>query len=195
MIDSGERCGRRRQGQTGQGLVEFALALPVFLFVMFGLVDVGRLIYANSALSQAAREGARLAATEAGWIGVPDSGCVSDDSAISSGNPGAHVCPADVTGFKAHVVSAVNRMTVSLGAISAVHISCNDGSALDPAPISAWTETSGGNGCQDGSGNANSAAGELVSVRVEHIYQPITPIISSIIGSMALSGSATMVVH
>lgn len=193
MIDPAGRDPRH--GQRGQGLVEFAMVLPVFLLALFGLLDVGRLVYANSALSQAAREGARLAATEAGWIDSDDSGCVFEPSDVTSGNPGAHVCPDDVSAFKAHVVSAANRMAVSLGPLAAVHLSCNDGTGLDPTPSGAWTDTSGGNGCQDGFGNAVSAAGDLVSVRVEYTYQPITPIISSLFASVPLSGSASMVVH
>ena len=66
---------------------------------------------------------------------------------------------------------------------------------VDPAPSGAWTEGGGGNGCQDGPGNPVSATGDLVSVRVEYTYQPITPIISSLIGSVPLSGSATMVIN
>ena len=38
-------------------------------------------------------------------------------------------------------------------------------------------------------------SGELVSVRITHTFQPITPIIGSIIGSMSLSGSATMAIN
>ena len=52
--------------RTGQALVEFALILPVFLLLLFGLIDVGRYVYMNTVLSQAAREGARLGAAEAG---------------------------------------------------------------------------------------------------------------------------------
>lgn len=185
----------RRQGQAGQGLAEFALVVPVFLLVVFGLFDVGRLVYTNSVLSQSAREGARLAATEAAWIGVPGAGCVSDETAIGAGNPGAHVCPADVATFKAHVVAAVNRMAISVGPITTVHLSCNDGTVDDPAPSGEWTEASGGNGCQDANGNAVSSIGELVSVRIEYTYQPMAPVITSIIGSVPLTGSATMVIH
>ena len=82
-----------------------------------------------------------------------------------------------------------------MGAISAVHISCNVGDVADPAPTGAWTEASGGNGCHDAAGHVVGVAGELVSVRVEYTYQPITPIISSIFGSVPLSGSATMVIN
>jgi hypothetical protein len=187
----------RAQRQDGQGLVEFALVLPVFLLVMIGVFDAGRLVYTNSVLSQAAREGARLAAAEAAWIGVPGSGCVSDVSDIGPTNPGAHVCPPTISAFKANVAAAANRMAVSLGPIAAVHLSCNDGSEADPAPSGAWTEAlgGGGNGCQGPTGTANGSSGDLVSVRVEYTYEPITPIIGSIVGPVPLVGSATMVVN
>lgn len=186
----------RRGAQDGQGLVEFALVLPIFFLAVFGLLDVGRLVYFNAALSQAAREGARLAATEAASIGSTAPGCVASESDIGPGNPGAHVCPATVADLRAHVTAAVNRMTVALGPVSQVHISCNDGTVGDPAPSDAWTAPGGGgNGCQDAGGVPLGATGELVSVRVEYPYAAITPVINSLIGSVALSGSATMVVH
>jgi hypothetical protein len=174
------------QGQRGQGLVEFALVLPVFALALFGLLDVGRLVYTNSALSQAAREGARLAATEAAWVG----------SSCGTGTY-APVCPATVADLRAHVTTAVNRMTVGLGPVADIHISCNSGASGDATPSGDWTDApgGGGNGCQDGGGNPVGAEGELVSVRIEYTYQPMTPIISSIVGAVPLSGSATMVVQ
>jgi hypothetical protein len=171
------------------------MALPIFFVVLFGLFDGGRLVYANSVLSQAAREGARLAAAEAGWIGLSGGACVSAESLIDSTHPGAHVCPPNVAAFKSDVVTAVNRMTAGVGALSAIHISCNTGSVTDPAPAGEWTDVDGGNGCDDGLGNAVGAAGDLVSVRIEHIFHPVTPILSSLIGSLELSGSATMVIN
>ena len=32
-------------------------------------------------------------------------------------------------------------------------------------------------------------------MRVEYTYQPMTPIVTSLLGSVGLSGSATMVIH
>lgn len=52
------RTFRRRA--RGQSLVEFALILPIFLLMIMGVVDFGRAIYAYNAVSNAAREGARL---------------------------------------------------------------------------------------------------------------------------------------
>ena len=45
----------------GQALVEFALVFPVFLLLLFGLIDIGRAVFAYNEITNAAREGARLA--------------------------------------------------------------------------------------------------------------------------------------
>jgi Flp pilus assembly protein TadG len=50
-----------RTCDRGQTLAEFALALPVFLLIVLGLFDVGRLVFVYNGLTNAVREGARLA--------------------------------------------------------------------------------------------------------------------------------------
>ncbi len=57
---------RRRQAardprDRGSVAVEFALLLPVLLLIIFGVIDFGRAINDQITLTQAAREGARLA--------------------------------------------------------------------------------------------------------------------------------------
>lgn len=44
----------------GAAVVEFAIVLPVLLLLVFGIIDFGRALNAQIALTQAAREGARL---------------------------------------------------------------------------------------------------------------------------------------
>jgi Flp pilus assembly protein TadG len=51
----------RRRGRRGQALVEFALILPLLMLVLFGIVEFGRAWNAKQVLTDAAREGARLA--------------------------------------------------------------------------------------------------------------------------------------
>lgn len=46
----------------GAAAVEFALLLPLLLFIVFGIIDFGRALNAQVTLTQAAREGARLEA-------------------------------------------------------------------------------------------------------------------------------------
>jgi Flp pilus assembly protein TadG len=45
----------------GQGLVEFALVLPILLLVIFGIIDFGRAVYAYNTIGNAARTGGRVA--------------------------------------------------------------------------------------------------------------------------------------
>lgn len=52
---------RTRHGHRGQSLAEFALIFPLFFFLVTGLFDLGRAIFAYSALNTAAREGTRYA--------------------------------------------------------------------------------------------------------------------------------------
>jgi len=56
------RSGARRQGkgEGGQTLVEFALVLPIFLLVLFAIMDFGMAFHAWITVTNSAREGARL---------------------------------------------------------------------------------------------------------------------------------------
>jgi Flp pilus assembly protein TadG len=54
--------GGRASRDRGAAAVEFALLLPLLLFLVFGIIDFGRALNAQITLTQAAREGARLAA-------------------------------------------------------------------------------------------------------------------------------------
>ncbi len=50
-----------RTGTRGQSIVEFALLLPVLLFLLMGLLDVGRAFYVQVTLEDMAAEGATYA--------------------------------------------------------------------------------------------------------------------------------------
>jgi len=50
-----------RWGERGSNLIEFALTLPLLLWIMFGVFDLGRAVFAQNVISNAAREGARYA--------------------------------------------------------------------------------------------------------------------------------------
>lgn len=49
------------KSQKGQSLVEFALIVPLVLLLLFGMFDIGRILFSSVALEHAAREGARVA--------------------------------------------------------------------------------------------------------------------------------------
>ena len=63
----GELMGARRTpDEHGQALVEFSLAIVVFLMLMMGVFDFGRAIYQYNGVAQAAREIARVTAVHPG---------------------------------------------------------------------------------------------------------------------------------
>jgi len=87
------RTGRSR----GQGLVEFALVLPVLLLVLFGVIDLGRAVYAYSTITNAARTGSRVAivdqdtSTTCTNVPVPAK-CAAANQAVALG-----ITPSNVT--------------------------------------------------------------------------------------------------
>jgi Flp pilus assembly protein TadG len=167
---------RRRQGRgRGQSLVEFALVFPIFILVLFGLLDVGRLIFATAAVSNAAREGARLGSVEASWTGSPDSSC---------GAVGGPVCPAnDYPGLYNDITAAANRQMAPFGTVSNLYMNCV--LSTGTPPTGNWTTKN----C------ASQNSGGQLSVRVIYTWRALTPIISDLIGPVTASGSATVTIN
>lgn len=60
----------RRRRDRGQALVEVALVAPLFFALLFGLIDLGRVIWAVDVVGGAAREGARYASVHHGTPGA-----------------------------------------------------------------------------------------------------------------------------
>jgi Flp pilus assembly protein TadG len=58
------RPARPGQGhaERGQGLAEFALVVPVIVFLVVAFVEIGRAVYSYTSITNAARQGARVAA-------------------------------------------------------------------------------------------------------------------------------------
>jgi len=59
----------KRHG-TGQALVEFALVIPLFLIVVFGVLDLGRGVWAMDTAAHAASEATRFAIVHGGSVGT-----------------------------------------------------------------------------------------------------------------------------
>jgi Flp pilus assembly protein TadG len=56
----------RHDKPRGQAMVEFALVIPVFILLMVGIFDLGRVVWVNDTLNTAAREAARYAIVHGG---------------------------------------------------------------------------------------------------------------------------------
>ena len=166
---------RERSAGRGQSLVEFALVLPIFLLLLFGLIDAGRLVYHNTVLSQAAREAARVASVEASWMAVTGSGCGTADGPT---------CPANVAALRTDALAAANRMVQPFASLTNAQLQTR----CDPigsTPTGTWSATT----C------ANNDPGDVASVRVTSNFVGITPIVSRILGTIPMSASASMVIN
>jgi Flp pilus assembly protein TadG len=60
-MDATVRSLRGWRDESGAELIEFALAMPLLLLIIFGIIDFGLLFQKYLAVADAAREGARIA--------------------------------------------------------------------------------------------------------------------------------------
>ena len=121
---------RRRAGKRarGQGLVEFALFVPLFLLLLFTMLDFGFAMYTKLTIDYATREGARVgAALAAGGGSIP---CAEVDN---------------------HVIAAVQRVLESAG----ISVPLNNGA--DPTKTGVnWIRIYKATNNADGSGYATA---------------------------------------
>jgi Flp pilus assembly protein TadG len=76
----GRRTSRRSRGQA---LVEFAFVAPIFLLLLFAIIDFGRYVYYVQILNNAAREGARYAIVNGSNSFIP-AGPSGDDPKVEA---------------------------------------------------------------------------------------------------------------
>ena len=72
---------------NGTAAVEFALVMPVLLFVLLGIMQYGYAFFVQISMTNAAREGARALA-----VGSADVGGVGSCASATAGSAEANVC-------------------------------------------------------------------------------------------------------
>ena len=83
------RQTRNVRGEQGQALVEMALVLPILLILMLGILEFGRAWYTKQVITDAAREGARLAVVQNNDIDQDDVKAAIATALSRAGIPGA----------------------------------------------------------------------------------------------------------
>lgn len=100
---------RFRETEAGQSLVEFTMILPLFLVLLFGMVDFGRAFYTWLLVTNAAREGARIAAVQSDLPTIEtriyNSFCSSYPSDCSLDPSALFIDPDNVQGARGSEVS------------------------------------------------------------------------------------------
>ena len=107
----------KAHGESGQALVEAALAIPVLLVLVFGVVAVGRVTEAKIAVQAAARESSRaLAVAPSEAQGVADALTAGENVAGGYGLDGSRLTIAlDSGGFsRGGTVTSDVQYSVSL---------------------------------------------------------------------------------
>jgi Flp pilus assembly protein TadG len=96
--------------ERGAAATEFALLLPVFLMILFGIIEFGMIMYGREVVTNAAREGAR-----AGIVQGPPKRTSGDITTIANSYlTGTGVNQADVTFTPAGVgLASPNTLTVT----------------------------------------------------------------------------------
>jgi len=121
VVSDGRPAGRGLvRGAEGAQLLEFALVLPMLLVLVFGAADFGKAWALKDKLSNAARDGARIAASQTNDLN-------------GGGNP-----PASVTAVRDVVANYLTNANVT---------SCAVGTTAASAGTFAWQYTSGSTGC------------------------------------------------
>jgi Flp pilus assembly protein TadG len=70
-VGTAGRLGRLWSCRQGSVITGYALSAPLFLLIVFGILDVGRLLYASYTLDNATRQAARVAAVNGADSGSP----------------------------------------------------------------------------------------------------------------------------
>lgn len=156
----------------GQALVEVAIVLPLFIFLMLGIVDGARYVFLRSAMSNAAREAARVGIVEMSWVGSTKVGCNSANGPK---------CQPTVDKVREDMTTAANRM-VPFAKVTAVYTSCDPQTGPIPGQITTITCTS-------------NKPDDVLTVRVTATFHAITPLLGQFLGAQTLDASVSQVIQ
>ncbi|HET9847163.1 MAG TPA: TadE/TadG family type IV pilus assembly protein [Candidatus Dormibacteraeota bacterium] len=166
----------RWRSRAGQSLVEMAMVLPILAFLTFGLLDFGRAYYFQVSVTNAAREGARVAILNI-YTGPQTPTCTG---------PAYSTCPVQTD---AAITTAVtNELTYS-------NITPKSVTICPPHDSTMSTQ-----GCPDTSNRVDkwmsgtsANANYYVTVNVKYDFQLYTPLMQNLLGNpLTMSVSVQM---
>ncbi len=182
--------GRPAEGARGQGLVEFALVVPVFMLLLLGMLEFGLAFNHHLTLGYATREGARIGADLVNGGGTL--GCSTGQSPNA-----ANVDPV--------IIEAVDRVLSSSGSpipldhVGTIRIFLATSTGADSGTGNTWVYSASKYTLPDGtqvnfrpssSGNwsaclrSNKPVGSgtpaSIGVSISYTYQGSTPVVSTL---------------
>ena len=161
----------KKKPQYAQTLVEFALVLPLLLFLIFGLFDLGRAVIFFSALNNAVREGTR-------------EGIAKDFMYF-------YADPNDLQNSPSYVGQSINLLseTCSVGNCQAHVDICNGitGKLFFSDLFDSVVTISYKNLPVD-----DEEVDTRINIRIEYLYAPITPLVGPLIGNIPINVESEM---
>jgi Flp pilus assembly protein TadG len=161
----------RRPGSSGggQALVEFALAFPIMVLILFGIFDLGRAVYAYNTVANAARDGARVAMVNQ-IVDSPD--CNQSKPIEDPNQPHWSIRQCAANSGTALGIQPTD-VTVSYAAPPGTTLVC----PATPTPITPINV-----GC-------------IATVKVVYTFHTLTPVIGSIVGDIGMSSTSQVPVE
>jgi Flp pilus assembly protein TadG len=188
---------RSRTGQRGQGMVEFAIIVPVFLLMLLGMLEFGFVFTHNLSLEYATREGARVGATLSDGNGVTATCNAIDQQIINSvtkvlKSPGSPLLnyPNAVTSIKIWDADAAGN---AVGGTTNTWNNKNDGSFTFVAPGSPnWLPcTRHSTTWLSGACGGTTCPPDSIGVSLSYTYTMVTPL-GAIMKFFGGAGPATL---
>jgi hypothetical protein len=157
---------RPRAHSQAQALAEFALVVPIFLVLVFGIIEAGRFMFYYEVMNHATREGARYAIVNgSNSLNCPTGPTTGADSCNPSGS--------DVRDRVVRAAFIVPGAAITFPAIAGC-------AATPPAPL---------NPCWQ----PDNSRGSTVTVLARYTYRPLIPLVP--LPDITVQAESTLVVN
>ena len=167
------RPSDRRDRSRGQSLVEFAISVPVFVLLLFGMLEFGFAFSHNLTLEYATREGARTGA--ALGPGTPNIPCANVDEQIIAAaqrvltSPGS---PVDISRISAITIYKASASGAPLGGSTTNTWIPGAGPTVDGVPLKFKTSIVNWDACS----RDNGSSPDSIGVGLVYSYRLISPL-------------------
>jgi hypothetical protein len=175
------------RSKNGQSLVEFALALPILLFILLGLLESARWFHSYIAVQYASREAARFAVTGNPPMYISDGpGSCEEQRKPASGIP--YTLPAEYNQCRVDYIKEVGVNLSKLGLLS----DPTQGDITKASYLGVFVRGAPGIDESVQDGHPGVARGR-VEVRVVYNHPVINPFFSTFIPTIRVVGTTELI--
>jgi TadE-like protein len=193
------RLGRRgrahgAEGERGQGLVEFAMLVPVFLLILLGLLEFGFVFDQQMTLAYGTREGARSGAAF-GAGNAATMPCAEVDKNIIAAvervlkGPGSRLTLAPST--RIQIYRATSSGGISGGAVNTWTYTPGTGPSVDGQALDFSASSVAWNACGRKPDGTVGSPPDSIGVSIVYTYRFVTPL-SAVVGFFGPNGPSSL---